>query len=211
MINIIKECDNIYPIKNYEHPLRWSKYLAIGYLESNGYEYGEDYWEIYQQYAENDVGIKLTQARADFVKKHVGTFDNLCDVGIGSGQFVDHVKCAGTDVNPLANEWLKERGYFVEDSSSFKTITLWDVLEHIENPTELFSNVQNVFISTPIYLDVNACLVSKHLKPGEHIWYFTDDGIKYFMKLFGFRLIDVDDFETRLGRETILSYFFQKI
>lgn len=199
-----------YPIENHSHRLSWSD-RDIGYLKSDGYEYGEDYWEIYQQYAGNDVGVKLTQARADFVEKHVGTFDGLCDVGVGSGQFVDFVKCKGTDVNPLANKWLKEKGYYVENSNSFKTLTLWDVIEHIEDPTELLANAQNVFISTPIYADVDECLVSKHLKPGEHIWYFTDHGIKYFMSLFGFKLIAEDDFETVLGRESILSYFFQKV
>ena len=214
MLNTIKnwkDCASTHPIKNYEHSLKWSNNVGIGHLQSNGYEYGEAYWEIYQQYAENDVGVKLTQARANFVKQNVGTFDDLCDVGVGSGQFVDMIKCKGTDVNPLANEWLKERGYYVENSSAFKTITLWDVIEHIEDPSDLLANVQNVFISTPIYSDVEACLASKHLKPGEHIWYFTDDGIKYFMSLFGFKLIAQDDFETVLGRESILSYFFQKV
>lgn len=199
-----------YSVRNYNHKLAWLTDLGIGHLSSDGYEYSEAYWEIYQKYAANDVGILLTNARADFVKKNIGTFESLCDVGIGSGQFVDTVKCKGTDVNEFANTWLKERGYYVKDVSEFTTLTLWDVIEHIENSTSLLASVTNVFISTPIYNSVEECLKSKHLKPGEHIWYFTDVGIKNFMSILGFDALDQSDFETALGRDRILSYYFKK-
>jgi hypothetical protein len=144
------------------------------------------------------------------VTDHGVTFDDLCDVGVGSGQFVDTVKCKGTDVNEVANAWLKEHGYYVDDATKFKSLTLWDVIEHIEDPTSLLVNAENVFISTPIYVDAENCLRSKHLKPGEHIWYFTDEGIKYFMSRLGFEIVAESDCETKLGRESILSYYFTK-
>lgn len=199
-----------YAVKDYPHELNWLTDLGIGHIESDGYEYGEEYWETYQKYSADDFGVRLTKARADFVLKNLGTLEDLCDIGVGSGQFVDSVKCKGTDVNPIANEWLKEHGYYVSDVSEFETLTLWDVIEHIEDSRSLLENAQHLFISTPIYKDVNNCLNSKHLKPGEHIWYFTDEGLKYFMKIHGFELKDRDDFETRLGRESIVSYFFKR-
>lgn len=198
-------------IQDYPYELLWSEDLGIGYLKSDGYDYGEDYWQKYQTYV-NDLGTQLTLARADFIKKNVHSFDDLCDVGIGSGQFVDTVKCKGYDINSFACEWLKSHGYYADvNTEPFKTLSLWDVIEHIDNPSDLLAKTENMFISTPIYQDIDDCLASKHLRPGEHIWYFTDVGIKNFMSLFGFELIAEDDFETVLGRESILSYFFQKI
>jgi hypothetical protein len=199
-----------FKIEGYDYHLVWLTDLGIGHLESNGYDYGEDYWEIYQKYAHNDVGVKLTQARADFVTENGGSFDDLCDVGVGSGQFVDTVKCKGTDVNEIANAWLNEHGYYVEDPTTFKSLTLWDVIEHIEDPASLLVKAENVFISTPIYQDSATCLKSKHLKPGEHIWYFTESSLSYFMGLLGFKLVASSDCESQLGRESILSFYFKR-
>jgi hypothetical protein len=201
----------IYAVDKTTHLLNWLTGIGIGHLKSDGYEYGEAYWEIYQKYGVGDVGEKLTQARINFVKKNLGSMTSLCDVGVGNGQFVDTVKCKGTDVNPVANEWLKQHGYYVDDISPFQVLTFWDVLEHIEDPTDILKNAKHVFVSTPIYSDAAACLKSKHLKPGEHIWYFTDTGIKNYMDLFGFVCKDTSDCETQLGRESIMSYYFTRV
>jgi hypothetical protein len=199
-----------YSINEYEKELIWFSDLGIGYLESCGYEYGDDYWKIYQKYSVGDFGELLTLARVKFVSDNCNLVD-LCDVGVGSGQFVDTIKCKGSDVNPIANKWLEDHDYYTDDVTKFKTLTFWDVIEHINDPREMLSKAENVFISTPIYSDAAHCLTSKHLKPGEHIWYFTDNGIKYFMSLLGFECIAEDDIETVLGRDNILSYYFKKI
>jgi len=195
-------------IEGYEYALLWRDDLGIGYLPTDGYDYGIEYWEKYLVMSAADFGHKLNQLRLDFVKRNNGNFNNLCDVGIGSGQFVETAKCKGTDVNPLAIAWLKEHNYFADDLTTFKELTLWDVIEHIEDPSITFSNATQVFISTPIYQDLTDCLKSKHFRPGEHIWYFTDAGIKNFMALLGYTVRDESDFETVLGRESILSYHF---
>jgi len=200
-----------YPVEGYHHDLIWYPNLDLGHLTSDGYEYGADYWEIYQGYAANEVGAKITDARINFVQSNIGTLGGICDVGIGSGQFVDTVKCKGTDVNPLAIQWLKDNKCYAEDLSSFKTLTLWDVLEHIEDPTDLLSSADNLFISTPIYEDVTHVLSSKHLKPGEHIWYFTDAGLRNYLGLFGFVACSKSNFESSLGRDSISSYHFVRV
>ena len=197
-------------LKNYPHPLMWNEELEFGYLKSDGYDYGQEYWQKYQGYV-NDLGKQLSDARANFVKKHLSDITKLCDVGIGSGQFVDTVKCHGFYVNPYAVEWLKEHGYFANPyESDFSALSFWDVLEHIEDPSVLLMRTKNVFVSVPIHDDLETCLASKHLRPGEHIWHFTNEGIKNFMALQGFKLVDQSDFESKLGRESIISYFFNK-
>jgi hypothetical protein len=198
------------PIDGYPYPLLWRYDLGFGFLKSDGYDYGEEYWEKYQTYV-SDVGVQLSLARTDFIKNNIGTLEDLCDVGVGNGQFVDLVKCKGYDINLIAKDWLEKNGYYADVySESFKTLSFWDVLEHIEDPSDLLNKTENIFTSIPIHKDLKSCLESKHLRPGEHIWHFTDKGIKNFMNIFGFKVIASSNFETRLGREAINSYYFKK-
>ena len=198
------------PIEGYPYPLLWREDLGIGFLKSDGYDYGEDYWVKYQSYI-NDLGMKLSTARGAFVLNNLKTFNGLCDVGIGSGQFIEMVGCKGYDVNEFAVQWLKENDYYADVyKETFNALSFWDVLEHIEDPSELLNKTDKVFVSVPIHKDINACLASKHLRPAEHIWHFTNDGIKNFMRMFGYRAIASSNFETKLGREDIISYYFAK-
>ena len=197
-------------IDGYSYKLQWVEDLGFGFLMSDGYDYGEEYWQKYQSYI-NDLGAQLSNARANFVLKNLGNYHDVCDVGVGSGQFVDTIKCKGYDVNPFANEWLKAHGYYADPyAENFNALCFWDVLEHIIDSSALLGSTEHVFVSVPIHVDLEACLASKHLRPGEHIWHFTDRGIKNFMALAGFECVDQSDFETKLGREDILSYFFKK-
>lgn len=208
---LLTACTQEHQLNEYQHPLRWSQELGVGYLCSTGYDYGAEYWEKYQGYV-NDLGAQLSEARTNFILQNLGTLDSLCDVGIGSGQFVMTAKCKGFDVNPYAVQWLTESGYFADVyAESFETLSFWDVLEHLDDPSQLLNKTKNIFMSVPIHTDVQACLRSKHLRPSEHIWHFTDAGLKSFMAKFGFKFMAVSSFETSLGREDILSYFFTKV
>lgn len=190
--------------------LMWNETLGIGYLPSDGYDYGEEYWQKYQGYRD-EFGHKLTQARATFMYKSGIDCDSCCDVGIGNGEFMQYVGCKGYDVNPNAVEWLKwVHSYGDPYAERFDVLTMWDVLEHIDDPGPLLARAEHVFTSLPIYADATECLASKHLRPHEHIWHFTDAGIKAFMRLHGFKFAYSDDIETRLGREGIMSYYFTK-
>ena len=53
-------------------------------------------------------------------------------------------------------------------------------------------------------------LASKHFKPNEHLWYFTDRGIKRFMFEHGFGFFGQNELETDAGREGIGSYAFKR-
>jgi len=203
-----KESTSSHKVNNYPYDLLWIEKLGIGFLKSDGYSYDKDYWETYLEYAHSKIGTELTRQRAEFVTRNGVNFSELCDIGVGSGQFVDTVKCKGMDINPYANTWLKEHNYYADRPENFSSLTLWDVIEHIDDPRALLKNTETVFISTPIYKDLSSCLLSKHFKPREHIWYFTDSGVKYFMEQLGFIVKDESNFETVLGREGIMSYCF---
>jgi hypothetical protein len=193
------------------NPLIWRNDLGLGYLRSNGYIYAEDYWDKYHAYDNNGIGWKLTYFREAFVAKHMPNFDKVCDVGIGSGQFIKHVGAKGYDINYYAQKWLRESNHFGNPyEEQFEALTFWDVLEHLEDPTAILANTNNVFMSVPIHGTVRECMASKHLRPNEHIWHFTPKGVEFFMKYYGFELVDSSDGETKAGRESIMSYYFRR-
>lgn len=198
------------------HPLEWCDAHGFGYLRSNGYDYGESYWQKYLSYNDNGIGIKVTDYREKFVRTYLPKSASLCDVGIGSGQFVERMRCDGYDVNPYAQEWLKSRNAWgnpiirASGNHPYDALSLWDVLEHIDDPTDLLNSTQHIFTSLPIHKDMGACLKSKHLRPDEHIWHFTETGLRYFMKLHDFTLVASGNGEIEAGREDIYTYYFKK-
>ena len=207
----IRYSDNVYvETTSNGNPIVWRADLGIGYLPSTGFSYSEEYWETYQKYAEGSIGEQLTKFRGEFVSRHLDP-SSVCDVGIGNGQFVKHVNAKGFDINPFAKNWLEQNGLFADPYvERFPGLTFWDVLEHFDDPSIILKCTDRVFMSVPIHQDFKSCLESKHLKPNEHIWHFTDAGIKFFMNYHGFECVDQDDGETRAGRESIMTYFFRR-
>jgi len=155
------------------------------------------------------------QARLNFVEQHF--FGPLIDVGIGSGAFIDLCNRTGRatygyDINPAGVRWLRQRSLCVDPFViSFEAMTMWDVLEHIPDYRPLLANVRKwLFLSLPIFHDVEHVLRSKHFKPNEHCWYFTRDGLVFAMGLCGFALVSESTIETELGREDIGTFAFRK-
>lgn len=90
-------------------------------------------------------------------------------------------------------------------------MTLWDVLEHIEDFPAVIANVRDwLFLSLPIFRDADHALRSKHFKPNEHCWYFTRDGLVAAMSMCGFALVSESRVETELGREDIGTFAFRR-
>lgn len=190
--------------------LLWRDDLGIGYLKSNGYDYDQAYWDKYLGYRDG-LGVSLTEERYKFALKHMSNTADVCDVGIGSGQFVERSGGHGFDINPVAQKWLYAHGYFGDPyKHDFEALTMWDVLEHIDDPSPLLERHSLIITSLPIHSSLEGCLASKHLRPDEHIWHFTHEGIIKFMGLFGYECQDIADFETKLGRESIMTYCFKR-
>lgn len=172
--------------------------------------YEDYYFENYQKLDETEMGKRLTSARVDFVRKH--TSITPVDIGIGAGAFVKACDCFGYDVNQKAVEWLKSEGRYEDPYEVWSyVITCWDSLEHIPEPEKLINSVTDyVFVSIPIFENGAHVLKSKHFKPGEHLYYFTNNGlIDWFDKL-GFDCIDSNTMESDLGREGIYTYAFRR-
>ena len=198
--------------------MTWWPQLGIGHypVEAPLKPYDQDYFDNFERNGRTELGRALMQARMNFVEQHYrGT---LIDVGIGSGAFVELRRNRGRttygyDVNPAGIAWLEQRMLLVDPYLvAFDAMTLWDVLEHIEDFQALLANVREwLFLSLPIFRDAEHVLISKHFKPQEHCWYFTRDGLIFAMKLCGFELVSENTIETDLGREDIGTYAFRRI
>lgn len=195
--------------------LKWWPSFGVGFYpcETGIQPYDQKYFERLQVMAEQEIGRNLMRSRCALVERHFrGT---LIDVGVGCGAFIDERtkwrrKTFGWDVNPASLAWLDQRGLLVDPYMvPFDAASLWDVLEHIPDFTQLIANVRSwLFLSLPIFRDVEHALVSKHYRPDEHYWYFTRDGLVAVMHMLGFDLIEENDMETKLGREDIGSFAF---
>jgi hypothetical protein len=174
--------------------------------------YDESYFAEYQRRADTETGRALTQARIDLVARHYT--GPVLDVGIGAGQFVSSRQgTLGFDVNPAGIDWLNARDAYADlYGSKWRAITMWDVLEHIDEPELAIQQATEfVFVAIPIFTDAGDILTSHHFRKNEHIWYFTDDGIKRWFAEQGFTCIEQNTIECQLGRKGVASYAFRRV
>lgn len=191
--------------------LHWDDKAGYGFHSAPPMEYTQDYFAHYQQMDDTRMGDALTDARVMLVDEHYHGED-LIDIGIGGGKFVCAMMCSGFDVNPSAVKWLKEQGLYRDPyEKKVDVLTFWDALEHIPDPVAIVRQARKwIFVSMPIYTDKEHCLASKHYKPGEHLHYWTHDGLVDWFAQQGFILMDHNAVESELGREGIFSYAFKR-
>lgn len=192
--------------------LHWDDELGYGFDCTPVITYSGAYFVKYQQLDNTPMGLELTRARVKMVHDFYGG-DDVIDIGIGGGRFCIDYGAWGYDVSEEAVYWLQTNGMYADPYlQGAEVLTFWDALEHIPDPAAIVKQASKwVFVSMPVYHSKEHCLSSKHYKPGEHVHYWTDAGlIKWFTKQ-GFVCMGCNNAETRLGREGIMSYAFQRI
>lgn len=193
--------------------LVWWPERGAGFYPVTGQPYDHAYWERYRQLDETEMGRELTNARKLWVARWVGRIPaSLLDVGIGGGAFVRSTGANGIDVNPSALRWLRDQGKLWDETCPVYAACFWDSLEHIADLKPLLDKVTTwVFVSMPVYRDVDHVLSSKHFRKDEHCWYFTHLGFLRFMLWHGFTMNGCSYMESDLGREDITTYAFRRI
>jgi hypothetical protein len=193
--------------------LIWEVDKEYGFVDITPRDYDEGYFNKYKDYAKTPMGKLLTDMRIAFIDRwHTG---KLLDVGIGSGMLVNLRKDTfGYDINLSAIELLKSVGKYRNIFDCiFPAYSFFDSFEHIKDHSTILNAMPQktkVFISLPIFKDASHALKSKHFRRDEHYWYFTPQGIIRYMAEYSFACLDIDNFETRTGREDILSFVFEK-
>lgn len=177
-------------------------------------KYDDAYYNKCVSYEDKEIARKINAGRIRLVNRRMGQ-NRVVDVGIGSGEFIKNRKNTfGFDVNPVAMEWLKRNDLWAQRIEDFGAMTFWDVLEHVPDPEMYLRKVHLhgfLFTSIPIFDDLKAIRKSRHYRPGEHLYYFTEAGFVGWMRKHGFLLLERADFETRAGRDSILSFAFKRI
>jgi Methyltransferase domain len=194
--------------------LAWFPEVQIGYypVPPAVNVYDDDYFAKYVAYAQTELGQRLTLARMALVNRHHGN-GPLVDVGIGCGSFVDaRENTHGYDINVRGIEWLNRRDLWWNPyTRRCRAISLWDVIEHIADFPALLARVDEfVFVSLPIFTGPDDVLLSRHYRRDEHVWYFTRDGFVRVMSGLGWQLLEENNDETRLGRDSIGSFAFRR-
>ena len=197
----------------WENSLIWCPEKGMGFHPQEPISYEHDYWQKYLVMDDTPLGDDLTKARKELVDWYYS--GPVVDVGIGGGKFVTAMGAEGYgyDVNANAINWLMENNRFYDPYASYvDCITCWDSLEHIPDPEALISKVRGwVFVSLPIFNNPNTITSSKHYRPGEHIWYWSDIGLVKWFKELGFVNVEKNEMETELGREAISTYVFRRM
>lgn len=176
-------------------------------------DYGAEYFSKYVSYEGSEVSNRINGGRVGLVNKY--TLGPVVDIGIGSGEFIKHRHLTwGYDVNPVARRWLQENRLWADELHSFDGYTMFDVIEHVPTPLDYFQHVKPggfLFTSIPVYEDITRVRESKHYRPNEHLYHWTHEGFVWWMGQHGFALLEIQDFETKAGRDSILSYAFWKV
>lgn len=180
--------------------------------------YDESYFNKCLSYEDQEIARAINAGRVALVDRYAGADSVILDIGIGSGEFIKKRRnTLGYDVNPTAVAWLKTQGLWSGHWDGYHTrfagFTFWDVIEHVEEPEDYFRWVKTggfVFVSLPVFGSLTKIRASRHYRPGEHLYYWTEGGFVAWMRLHGFMLLGRADYETRAGRDSIVSFAFRR-
>lgn len=153
---------------------------------------------------------------------------NILDVGYGSGEFLKAAKniipkVYGYDIPPAYN--IDDQDIKIVDnifSQRYEVVCFFDSLEHFENIYIIENlNTEYIYISVPwchyqnTEIDEEWFQNWKHRKPNEHLWHFSLESLKKFMKNVGFEYINHSNVEDTIRKgnnnmENILTALFKR-
>jgi len=173
-------------------------------------QYDASYFDLYRRRRKFRLKRGDTRLRRIELIKEPG---RLLDIGCSLGYFVEAAnargwQAGGVEISAHASEEARKIGLDVktgvlEDAryadSSFDCVTMWDVLEHVPDPTKHMIEVNRILppgglvvIGTP-NLDHTRFKMQRenwrHLKPAEHIFYFMKSNISRLLDKTGFDVV----------------------
>jgi 2-polyprenyl-3-methyl-5-hydroxy-6-metoxy-1,4-benzoquinol methylase len=185
-------------------------------MVSGRVEYDAEYFKKVEAYDGTAIAKAVNAGRCGMLARYLAAGAKVLDWGAGSGAFIRDASRAGFsvkgyDVNLQALQRLTDKGWLSQDPYLFDAVTMWDTIEHMEQPEAVFRSVRKgafLFASVPVFEDLRKIRESKHYRPGEHLYYWTARGFIDWMGLYGFRLSEQSAHETEAGRESIGAFAF---
>ena len=92
----------------------------------------------------------------------------------------------GEVVSAKVADILKRKNRFASDLTAFDAVTMWDTIEHLEEPEKRLKRIAKgalLFASIPVFDDLRMIRASKHYRPGEHLYYWTAQGFRLLLQL----------------------------
>ncbi|MEW6095222.1 MAG: class I SAM-dependent methyltransferase [bacterium] len=217
-----KNCNLVYTNTVLDDEKFYSKSFFIGKDEVTA---------SYTDYSQDKEILKPELRKRLIQIKKYKTQGRLLDVGCALGFFLDEARgdfdTYGVEISNFAATYAREKlglqvtnGRFLDvefENEFFDCITLWDVIEHLPDPTLNLKKAYKLLKSDGLLVlstgDINS-FVSKlmgkywHLiLPPQHIYYFSQDTIKKLLEKAGFKVIDIK----YCGKAMTLTHFFRRV
>lgn len=184
-------------------------------MHENRALYDDAYFKKVSSY-DKRIEDEVNLGRCALMQRNLKLHSTVLDIGAGSGEFMRRAtavgyRMKGFDVLPQTAAMLRANGMYSNRPDEFDAVTLWDTIEHLEEPHLMINAMRRkslLFVSVPVFKDLKKIRESKHYRPGEHLYYWTEQGFIDWAALRGFRLIDSSKHEVEAGREGIGAYAF---
>jgi 2-polyprenyl-3-methyl-5-hydroxy-6-metoxy-1,4-benzoquinol methylase len=173
-------------------------------------QYDAKYFELYRR--RRSFRLKRADSRLRQIELLIKP-GRLLDIGCSLGYFVEAAwargwDACGIDVSDYAVDEARRLGLNVFagtleqmkfQSGSFDCITMWDVLEHVVDPTKHMTEVRRILapgglvvigtpnIDHPVFWFMRERW--RHLKPREHIYYFGRSSMETLLRKTHFRVV----------------------
>jgi 2-polyprenyl-3-methyl-5-hydroxy-6-metoxy-1,4-benzoquinol methylase len=175
------------------------------------------YTEIATDKSKFDYGLNLINIYLNSQNRSLIN-QKLLDVGCGDGFFVSHcnmlgIKASGYDISAAVVTMAAKKGLEVfnkleEINEKFDIITMFDVLEHMENPRNELKSLANllkpnglIFIETPrkcladFYLNIleKLRLAKNNRVSAEHLQLFTNKSLEILIDKIHYKIINFEN------------------
>jgi 2-polyprenyl-3-methyl-5-hydroxy-6-metoxy-1,4-benzoquinol methylase len=183
--------------------------LGCGVLRTkynyDGSQYSTNYALNYLEYAKSPCNTSLNLFRLGLISRWLKSEARVLDIGCCVGEFLRFAEryytCAGFEPNLIAATEATKRissevTTHLNGHKPFNCVTMFDVIEHIQEPLELLKHINTmllpggiVALTTPNLSSLSMCRritnesirVWKHYKPREHLYLYTKNSLKILM------------------------------
>lgn len=194
-----------------------SKDSGVAWQKDMSFRTSVPYFDKCSEYDQNkkEVADRIYEARLGFVRSVIPDDRRVLDIGAGSCEFVRRRKRTwGFDLDEKAQAYLKSIVKWSSDFGDFQYFTMFDVIEHVEHPNDYFRHMVNgsiLIVTIPIFEDLDDIRSSKHYRPGEHLYYWTNKGFVDWMAAYGFRVLRTSSREVLAGRAGVESFALERV
>lgn len=200
-----------------DYSLYWCKNCDLIFTEPMKSPGNEFYENIFLPYKIGRIldNQQLRWPQKMFLKNETILHGKLLDIGCNVGLFISNALKVGYDVTGIdfdqkaveiakTNPRLKQvYPYTLEKFISifedkFDVISLFDVLEHLDNPREIFQQIRKILkIGGYVVLSIpnrerNINTFSDMDLPPHHLTQWNENSVQYLLTNFGFRIIKID-------------------